>query len=216
MAMEPESTLPEQPEPGGVRRGRSRLALGFRVAAVAIIALLIALLVQRTLARGQGPHLISDIRAGKEPPAPPFELEVIWPHAETWPPSLAAAIADRSVSLPELRGHPVVINFWASWCVPCKAEAPRLVAAAERHLGTVAFLGIDVQDFRTDARAFLERYRTNYVSLRDGGPDAYDAYGLTGIPETYYLDANGRVVTHSLGEVSTAELEAGVQDAIGR
>lgn len=172
------------------------------------------MLVQRTLAKGAGPHLVSEVRAGKTPSAPDFALTVIWPHAETWPPELRSALADERVSPGELRGYPVVMNFWASWCLPCKAEAPRLVASATAHAGEVVFLGLDVQDFRSDARRFLERYETNYVSVRDGGDSTYSAYGLTGLPETYFLDRRGRVIAHSVGEISEAELEAGIAAAI--
>jgi cytochrome c biogenesis protein CcmG/thiol:disulfide interchange protein DsbE len=160
--------------------------------------------------------LVSEVKAGNEPLGPDFDLPVLWPHSETWPAALRAVVRDGHVSLRELRGYPVVMNFWASWCVPCKAEAPRLVASARRHAGRVVFLGVDVQDFESDARRFLERYRTNYVSVRDGGDSTYSAYGLTGLPETYYLDGGGRIVAHSVGEISAAELEAGIETALGR
>jgi cytochrome c biogenesis protein CcmG/thiol:disulfide interchange protein DsbE len=104
-----------------------------------------------------------------------------------------------------------VLNFWASWCVPCKHEAPLLAASARQHAGEVAFLGIDVQDFKSDARRFLRRYRANYPSVRDGGSSTYSRYGLTGLPETYYLDARGRIIAHSPGEVRSDELEAGIE-----
>jgi cytochrome c biogenesis protein CcmG/thiol:disulfide interchange protein DsbE len=89
-----------------------------------------------------------------------------------------------------------------------------LVAAAKAHAGRVAFLGVDVQDFEGDGRHFLTRYQTNYVSVRDGDDSTSSAYGVTGIPETYYLDAAGRVVAHTVGEVSGQELEANVDKAI--
>lgn len=182
--------------------------------AVAIVAALIGLLIRQTVVRGEGPQLVSAVKAGKDPLAPPFELDVLWNHSETWPSSVRGALADERVSLRELRGVPVVLNFWASWCVPCKAEAPRFVASASTYAGKVAFLGIDVQDFETDARRFLTRYETNYVSVRDGDDSTSSAYGVTGIPETYYLNARGRVVAHSVGEVSAEELEANLLKAI--
>jgi cytochrome c biogenesis protein CcmG, thiol:disulfide interchange protein DsbE len=193
---------------------RSRLRLLLQAGVISIVALLLGLLVLRMLAKGAGPHLVSEVKAGNKPLAPDFDLPVLWPRAQTWPAELRGALAGGRVSLTELRGYPVVTNFWASWCVPCKAEAPRLVASARRHAGEVVFLGVDVQDFKSDARSFLERYDTNYVSVRDGGSSTYEKYGLTGIPETYYLDARGRVVAHEVGEVSPDELEGGIAKAI--
>jgi cytochrome c biogenesis protein CcmG, thiol:disulfide interchange protein DsbE len=201
-------------EPGSVGPGgRLRLRLLLQAGAVSIVALLLGLLVLRTLDKQAGPHLVSEVKAGNTPLAPDFDLPVLWSHRETWPAKLRGALADGRVSLRELRGYPAVMNFWASWCVPCKAEAPRLVASARRHAGEVVFLGLDVQDFKGDALSFLERYDTNYVSVRDGGSSTYANYGLTGLPETYYLDARGRIVDHAVGEISPEELEAGIANA---
>jgi len=199
---------PERP------RWRPRLRLLLQASALALVALLLGLLVQRTLAQGAGPHLVSEVKAGNRPLAPDFELDVIWPHAETWPAELRSGLSDGELSLRELRGYPVVMNFWASWCEPCKAEAPRLTSSAEAHAGEVVFLGVDVQDFKSDARRFLERYETNYVSVRDGGGRLYSEYGLTGLPETYFLDSGGRIVAHVLGEISRAQLEDGIETAL--
>jgi cytochrome c biogenesis protein CcmG/thiol:disulfide interchange protein DsbE len=198
------------------RERKSRLRRLLQLCALAVIVGLIALLVNATLDRGAGRELVSQVDAGSTPPAPDFKLEVIWTHAETWPPELRTALADETVSPRELRGWPVVLNFWASWCSPCKAEAPRLNAAAQEESGKVVFLGIDVQDFESDARRFLERYETNYVSVRDGGDSTYSAYGLTGLPETYFLDRTGRVAAHVAGEVSPTELNLGISQAVGQ
>src|SRR6266511_3403258 len=92
-------------------------------------------------------------------------------------------------------------------------DAPRLAASARAHAGKVAFLGIDVQDFRSDARKFLDRFDTPYVSVRAGG-DVYDDYGLTGVPETYWLDRRGRIVGHYPGEISREQLEAGIRRVV--
>jgi cytochrome c biogenesis protein CcmG, thiol:disulfide interchange protein DsbE len=113
----------------------------------------------------------------------------------------------------ELRGYPVVINFWASWCAPCRDEAPRFHSSARAHAGRVLFLGIDVNDFSSDARHFLRRYKINYVSVRDRPGSMPSRYGLTGLPETFYLSSEGRIVAHSPGEVSRAELERGISQA---
>ena len=134
-----------------------------------------------------------------------------------WPEALRARLSDDRLSLQELRGFPVVVNFWASWCVPCKEEARAFSASAERFRGRVLFVGIDVQDLKGAARAFLRRFKVNYVSVRDGGSGrTYTSYGLTGVPETYYLDARGRLVAHTLGEVSADELARQVAKLEGR
>ncbi|MBA2537836.1 MAG: TlpA family protein disulfide reductase [Actinobacteria bacterium] len=179
-----------------------------------MVAALLGLLGWRMLDANRGPSLVSEIAAGKRPTAPEFRLPVLWPEAGTWPRAAEAALADGELALSELRGHPIVINFWASWCVPCKEEAPVLAAAARRHAGQVAFVGVDIQDFKSDARRFLTRYGVNYVSVRDSGDSTYRAYGLTGVPETYYVDREGRAVAQSLGAVSASELEAGIASAM--
>jgi cytochrome c biogenesis protein CcmG/thiol:disulfide interchange protein DsbE len=196
-----------------VGRRRSPLRLVLQLSALALVGSLLALLVWRLVASSRGAELVSRIRQGEKPAAPAFVLPVIWPHAETWPRALRPALADGKIALAELRGHPVVLNIWASWCIPCKKEAPELAASARAHAGRVAFLGLDVQDFKSDARRFLGRYDVRYVSVRDGGGATGDAYGITGVPETYWIDARGRIVAHYPGQVSRRQLEAGIAKA---
>ena len=174
---------------------------------VLLVLALLALLIWKVEFANSGARLVSKISHGQHPMAPSFRLKVIWTPLGTWPQPLRKALDDHVVSLYELHGYPVVINFWASWCVPCKDEAPYLDASARAHAGRVAFLGIDVQDLTPDARRFLRELEVPYPSVRDGSPKTYSAYGLTGIPETYYLDRRGRIVAHSIGAVSRQELE---------
>lgn len=196
------------------RSQTSRSLRVIRLTSVGVVVALLVLLGWRLISSSRGQGLVSAISAGKAPAAPQFHLAVIWPHTETWPAALRAAAASGRISPRALLGHPAVINFWASWCVPCKQEAPVLAASARAHAGQVAFLGIDVQDFRSDARRFLTKYKANYVSVRDGDGSTYSAYGLTGVPETYYLDARGRIVAHAPGQVSRRDLETGIQAAV--
>jgi len=193
---------------------RSLLSLVLRLAALTLVGGLLALLVWRVVNAGQGGRLVNAVREHKKPIAPDFRLGVLWPHTETWPASTRDLVTSE-VALRSLRGRPVVLNFWASWCIPCAHEAPRLVASAKEHEGRVLFLGVDVKDFSSDARKFLRRFHVNYVSVRDGGSGTYDAYGLTGLPESYFLDASGRIVAHKIGEISAAELEDGITQALG-
>ncbi|HZQ02777.1 MAG TPA: TlpA disulfide reductase family protein [Gaiellaceae bacterium] len=193
---------------------RSLVGLVLRLAALTLVAGLLALLVWRVVNAGQGGRLVNAVREHKNPIAPDFRLGVLWPHTETWPPSTRDLVTSK-VALRSLRGRPVVLNFWASWCIPCAHEAPRLVESAKAHEGRVLFLGVDVKDFSSDARKFLRRFHVDYVSVRDGGSSVYDAYGLTGLPESYFLDARGRIVAHKIGEISAAELEDGIRQALG-
>jgi cytochrome c biogenesis protein CcmG/thiol:disulfide interchange protein DsbE len=196
------------------RYRRSGLAWVLTVCSLALVGGLLGLLVYRVAQGNPGKGLLASIREGKKPTAPAFRLKVLWLRAETWPQSARTALSDGRVSLSELRGFPVVLNFWASWCIPCGREAPRLNASATAHRGQVVFLGLDVKDFSGDARTFLRKHDANYVSVRDGGSHSYDAYGLTGLPETYFLDGRGRIVAHKLGEIRRGELESRVARAL--
>jgi len=125
-----------------------------------------------------------------------------------------------TVALASLRGKPVVLNFWASWCPPCKSEAAAL-EAAYRHYRTqgVVFLGIDYHDVSGDARTFLSHHGVTYTTLQDGSGKVGDRYGLTGVPETYFVDRQGRLVGfHIEGAITesklAAEFKRGVQAAL--
>jgi len=184
-------------------------------ASLALVAGLLSLLVYQVAQGNPGKGLVAAIHDGKKPMAPEFRLKVLWEHTETWDTHARQALANDQVSLLELQGEPVVLNFWASWCVPCGREAPRLAASAKAHRGEVVFLGLDVKDFSDDARKFLRKYKANYVSIRDGGSRSYNEYGLTGLPETYFVDRQGRIVAHKLGEIRRDELESGINQALG-
>jgi len=163
----------------------------------------------------RGSTFVGLVASGRNPRAPLWSLPPIWRASNTWPPGLRADAARSRLRLQDLRGYPVVINFWASWCGPCRSEIPRFTAAAARLRGRVAFVGIDVQDVTSDARAFLPRFHVNYVSVRDGGDGSYGDYGLTGVPETYFVDARGRVIRHVPGVVSDSQLDQDLRAIVG-
>jgi len=203
--------VPLDPEPGVTpSRRRSRPLAIAQGLAIGLVVALFGLLVWKVAYGGEGAALVSAVKNGERPDAPAFSLPVIWNQPGAWPKRAQPALADGRIDLTELRGTPVVLNFWASWCIPCKEEAPYLAASAQAHRREVAFLGIDIQDFERDAREFLEDLQVPYPSVRDGTSNTPDAYGLTGVPETYYLDADGRIVKHATGAVSRRELEASV------
>ena len=137
------------------------------------------------------------------------------------PPRLAEpvtrATADRRVGLDELRGTPVVLNFWASWCIPCRVEAPLLQRSWTEH-GTegVLFLGLNMQDARQDARDFVAEFDQTFPNVRDPDNATARAWGVSGLPETFFIRLDGRVVGHVIGVVSRQQLENGIQSAVAR
>jgi cytochrome c biogenesis protein CcmG/thiol:disulfide interchange protein DsbE len=105
-------------------------------------------------------------------------------------------------SLASFRGRFVVLNFWASWCEPCRTEAP-LLERAQRSLAAVGgtVLGVSYLDLTGDAEAFARRYRLTYPEVRDGDGSFAHAYGTNQLPETFAIDRGGRVVAISRGEI---------------
>jgi len=113
-----EPALTDEPAPSP--RHRRPWLVGLRLAALGVVAGLLALLIWRVIEQGRGAHLVSLIREGKKPPAPAFTLPVLWDRSDTWPRDARAALGDGSLSPIELRGHPAIVNFWASGSIPCK------------------------------------------------------------------------------------------------
>ncbi|MBX6723996.1 MAG: TlpA family protein disulfide reductase, partial [Dactylosporangium sp.] len=106
---------------------------------------------------------------------------------------LTGSTPGSELQLADLRGRPVVINFWASWCQPCRDEAAVLEHfAAEYGPRGVAFVGVNVWDNEQQARAFLEEFGISYPNGTDVRGSAAIEYGLTGLPETFFLDRQGR------------------------
>ena len=112
------------------------------------------------------------------------------------------------VSLESLRGKPVVLNFWASWCVPCYQEHGALLRAARAHGSQVQFLGVVYEDEEDRIRGFLSEQGMAYPSLLDLQGRTAIAYGVYGVPETYFIDANGQVVDKYTGPLDDQLMNA--------
>ncbi len=108
------------------------------------------------------------------------------------------------IKLSELRGTPVVLNFWASWCTTCKDEQPLLEQAWQRYKGKVMFLGLSHLDQDKNARAWLQCYNVTYPNALDRGGKVYNAYHVQGVPETFFIDANGNIVDYYVGAFPSA------------
>jgi cytochrome c biogenesis protein CcmG/thiol:disulfide interchange protein DsbE len=176
-----------------------RLRVSAQAAAVAVVVALLGLLAWK-IAQGES-EVTSKLAKGGTPAAPLFTLEKL--------------DGSGPLRLESLRGRVVVLNFWASWCGPCKDETPLLQKAWQRwQHRDVVFVGVDVKDFRGDARAFLARYNVSYPNVYDGKGSTVGRYGVTGFPETYFIDAAGKVRHRIAGPVEDAdELDAGIERA---
>jgi cytochrome c biogenesis protein CcmG/thiol:disulfide interchange protein DsbE len=115
-------------------------------------------------------------------------------------------------SVADYRGRWLLVNVWASWCVPCRDESPAL----ERFYGArggphFAILGVDANDLTGDARSFLRRYRVTYPQLRDGSGDfSQGELGTTGVPESFLVRPDGKLALHRLGPVTRSYLDSNV------
>jgi thiol-disulfide isomerase/thioredoxin len=122
-------------------------------------------------------------------------------------------LAGQHLSLSAYRGSVVVLNFWGSWCSPCRAEAPDLTALATNYSARgIKFLGIDIRDDRVSADAFVQTFRTPYPSLNDPADELALAFRGTvppaAIPSTLVIDRTGHIAARILGSVSYDSLRA--------
>ena len=172
--------------------------------AVGLVALLFILLAW-TLLTEEGGDLADAASRGERPQAPDFTLERL--------------DRDGELTLSSLRGKAVVVNFWASWCGPCKEEAPFLEQVWQQNRKReLVVVGLDAKDFRGDARRFARRFGLTFPIVFDGPGDTANDFGVTGFPETFVLDREGRVVEAFAGAVNAKEdrvrLRAAIEEAL--
>jgi len=161
------------------------------------LAVVVPLVLLLLLNLGRDPHAIGSPLVGR--PAPDFSLQPL--------------DGGEPVTLASLRGRPAVLNFWASWCVPCFQEHPLLVAASRGLGDRVRFVGVIYQDSEEQVRSFLARQGSAYPSLVDPGSRTAIAFGIFGVPETYFLDAEGRITAKHVGPLDAASLRAKLEQA---
>jgi cytochrome c biogenesis protein CcmG/thiol:disulfide interchange protein DsbE len=162
---------------GGGQGSLQRVA---QVIALVGVASLLGLLIWR-VAFKDNTGAADELAAGKLVDAPAFTLDRL----------------DRGgqLALDDLKGKAVVVNFWASWCIPCRDEAPVLQKTYERYRDRgLVVLGVDVNDFKADARRFMKRYGITYPVAYDGKGSTVGKWGVRGFPETFFVDRTGTLV----------------------
>jgi thiol-disulfide isomerase/thioredoxin len=169
--------------------------------AVALVTFLLVLLLW-TLSHSDG-GVAAALARGKTPVAPTF--------------SLTPLRGSGSVKLASYGGRVIIVNFWASWCGPCRAETPAL-ARAWRHWKShlVTFIGVDTRDSKTDAKAFLRSAPISYPVGSDGSGGTARAYGIGALPATFVISPRGRVVARFLGAISERTLDAAIERTLRR
>jgi cytochrome c biogenesis protein CcmG/thiol:disulfide interchange protein DsbE len=169
---------------------RTVLLVGIIIAAALVGVLFMGL--------GKDPALIQSPLIGK--PAPTFALRQIG--------------TQNIVDLAQFKGKPVVVNFWATWCMPCWEEHPVLVANARILQPNVQFLGVVFQDKEDKILNFLQQRGSSYPTVVDDAGKTAIAYGVGGVPETFFVDANGVIVAKHTGPMSSDDIEANLRKVL--
>ena len=171
------------------------------IAVITVAAALFGLLVYGIAAGGNDTTLDDAVKRGDRPTAPGATL------------ARKKVDGTGTLKLADFRGQIVVLNFWGSWCEPCKDEAPVLQRIHERlaDAGKGTVLGATYNDATTDSIAFERENDIRYPSVQDISTDLYDKFGGTGVPETFVIDPQGRITAISRGQVSEAFLDTALR-----
>ncbi len=173
-----------------------RTALSRRLAGALVVVVVVGMVVVLTLGFRRDPRDIRSAAVGR--PAPAFELDRL--------------DGQGRLRLEDYRGQVVVLNFWASWCIPCKQENPALVAMWGRYRSSdVTLIGIVYQDSVEVAREYTERMGNTWPSVIDADGRTAIAYGVFGIPETYFIRPDGVIAGRHVGRIDLATLITGVE-----
>jgi len=169
-----------------------------RVVLIAGILITVALVVILSAGLGKDPQHIDSPLIGKQ--APDFALKAVG--------------TGETIDLTQFRGKPLVVNFWATWCRPCYEEHPVLVSNAQMMQGQVQFLGVVFQDKEEKIQQFLNERGTAYPTLVDQAGKTAIAYGVGGVPETFFLNKDGKVVAKFEGPIDPESLQQNVRKAM--
>lgn len=199
-------------KPAKIKRSAlSVLIIAAVIAAALALMGVFAILLLRSASAG----IDGSLAAGEPAQAPTFDLELL--NQGTLRPELAplaSKLADKRVTNSDLIGTPVVLNLWASWCLPCREEAPIFKAVSESpEAQGVLFLGLNSLDGRSAAKRFARRYALTYPNIREYENTITRKFGASAFPETFFLDRDGQIVGHVIGAISKQQLLDGVAAA---
>lgn len=187
------------PVKGSVRKNkRRRRMLIFCVVSLLNVGILALLLTQLLT---PAPNVVSDPLVGH--PAPDFSLAMLRPHT-----------GKSALSLSNFKGKPVVLNFWASWCAPCKEEAPLLEGTwkqVQAQGKDVVILGVDFQDSNNDGMSFIQLYSITYPIVLDADGSVAFKYGITSLPQTIFINRHGTVMSRVPRELTDQVLSSKLQ-----
>jgi cytochrome c biogenesis protein CcmG/thiol:disulfide interchange protein DsbE len=169
-----------------------------RVVLIFGILIAVALVVVLSAGLGKDPQHIESPLIGKQ--APDFALKAVG--------------TGETIDLTQFRGKPMVVNFWATWCRPCYEEHPVLVSNAQMMQGQVQFLGVVFQDKEEKIQQFLNERGTAYPTLVDQAGKTAIAYGVGGVPETFFLNKDGKVVAKFEGPIDPESLQTNIRKAM--
>lgn len=201
-------TPPDDGQEPATRRRRRRIVI---VASAVVVVAVVAMLAVGLMNQGVSTDIQDALAAGDRPAAPDLELPVLSAGDGVGP-------AGETFNLDELRGSVVVLNYWASWCPPCEAEAPLLegVARGYRERGEkVVVLGVDVEDLPASATKFIEKHQVSYPNLRDPSDATKLRFEVGSLPETFVIDADGRIALKHIGQLTDpAQLTNGIEQLL--
>ena len=168
---------------------------------LAILPGLLVLPLLLVLAAGFGtdPHAVPSVLQGK--PAPSFKL---------------STMSGEQISSESLRGKPALLNFWSTWCEPCKVEHELLQQGAQLYGDSIQFVGIVYQDEEETVRQFLARRTDTYPQVFDPTSRTAIEYGVTGVPESFFIDADGTIFHKEAGVLSPTLLRTKLSELLAR
>jgi cytochrome c biogenesis protein CcmG/thiol:disulfide interchange protein DsbE len=163
-----------------------------------VLAIILPLLILLGVGFRFNPHEVPSVLPGK--PAPQCDLRTL---------------DGEAVALTDFRGKPVLVNFWSTWCVPCEVEHNLLQQAAKAYGSRAQFLGVVYQDEESAVRRYVNRKGSTYPQMMDPGSRCSIDYGVSGVPETFFIDPAGVVIHKKTGPLTGMEIQRYIDPILG-